>query len=114
MRLTITIPVEDNDGSDNRSVITLTALDLTRSFGGCTKTEGTGFWTHKGKIHVDDIQVLTVYTEDGSARRHMTLKEEIKDIIEKNISGKCDQLEIFYTIDDVAYSFKNEKTLDKV
>jgi len=55
----IIIPVKDNDGSDNSSIIERTIRTLCETHGGATAWEAKGFWVNqKGRLFKDDVMVI--------------------------------------------------------
>ena len=103
MKVSIFIPVKDNDGSCNKELTQGKEWAMAELYGGVTVTKGYGSWTHNGKLMKDKVKILTSYVEGGElqTRVHANMK-----VLANGVLLSTDQLAVFYTIDNEGYTYK--------
>ena len=104
MKVSITIPEFNNDGTSNYDVIQKTVVSMSREFGGCTVTDGMGYWTNEeGKLEVDSVHILTSYNRTWNLDY---VKDTLRDFSFTVLRG-TDQKAVFYTVENEGYTAKD-------
>ena len=95
MKVELIIPKNDNDGSDNASVIESSIASLCGLYGGVTAYDATGYWMGAEKLYRDQVTVLvSAATKDATADAVREIAQMVLDV--------TDQEAVYFAVGDQA------------
>jgi hypothetical protein len=97
MRVELTFPNRDNDGSDNSAKVMQAIQAVCSLYGGATVYRANGYWiSPKGKLFTDDVSVVISY-----ATRHDNVVETMRGIA-RTLLESSDQKAVLFAVDGKA------------
>lgn len=88
---TVNFPLNDNDGSSNADLIEQTAETFCRTYGGCTVTEGMGYWIdpETNQKYVEPVKIITAAVSETVSDAQQQLEQMARNIMKKPINWPC-------------------------
>lgn len=86
METKIIIPLRDNDGADNASVIERAVGTFCAAFGGATAWDATGYWVNpEGKLYAEPVRVIVSAATDVAAAKQelAALARDVLDLTDQ-------------------------------